>query len=75
MLTYITEVKNGEPDILEGCSKATLVIRSLEGQELHREKAPVSGWKHALLTGVQPEGVVYGADAYLGDMWIGSTEV
>lgn len=75
MLTYITDIKPDEPDILSPLKHYPLVIRSLEGTELHRQAAPKQGWTHDLLNIIQPEGVDEGADAYLDEHWIGSTEV
>jgi hypothetical protein len=75
MLTYITDIKEGEPDILTPLKRFPLVIRSLDGTKLHMQAAPEQGWTHEALTSVQPEGVNDGADAYLNAQWIGSTEV
>lgn len=74
-LTYITCLKAGEPDILTPLKHYPLVIRSLDGETLHTQAAPVQGWTHDTLTAVQPQGVNEGAEAYLNAHWIGSTEV
>ncbi|EGN7773916.1 hypothetical protein K2B15_004894 [Salmonella enterica subsp. enterica serovar Muenster] len=75
MLTYITDIKAGEPDILTPLKHYPLVIRSLDGAELHMQNAPEQGWTYDTLRAVQPEGVNDEADAYLNEHWIGSTEV
>jgi len=75
MLTYITDIKPGEPDILMPLKHYPLVIRSLDGAELHTQNAPFQGWTHDALNVIQPEGVEEGAEAYLNEHWIGSTEV
>ncbi|PXW47909.1 hypothetical protein DFO55_1451 [Grimontella sp. AG753] len=75
MLTYITDRKAGEPDILTPLKHYPLVIRSLDGEKLHMQAAPVQGWTHDTLTAVQPQRVNEGAEAYLNEHWIGSTEV
>ncbi|ELY3740488.1 hypothetical protein ACQUXI_004134 [Cronobacter turicensis] len=75
MLTYITDLKAGEPDILTPLKHYPLVILTLDGATLHMQAAPVQGWSHDALTAVQPDGVNDGAEAYLNAHWIGSTEV
>lgn len=80
MITYITDQRAGEPDILAGIEHCTLEIRDLagEGQTGHvllEVPAPQAGWTHESLNAVQPQEAKGGADAYLNDHWIGSTEV
>ena len=75
MLTYITDIIAGETDILTPLKHYPLMIHSLDGVKLHMQPAPEHGWTHDTLTAVQPEGVKFGADAYLNEHWIGSTEV
>ncbi|UGS48600.1 hypothetical protein JMT66_23265 (plasmid) [Kosakonia cowanii] len=74
-ITYITDQRPGEPDLIAGSEHATLEIRSLEGELLQSVAAPRMGWTHASLSAVQPQEAEEGADAYLGGSWIGSTEV
>lgn len=53
-------------------------IRSLTGTVLVTVPAPVSGWTHEQLLAVAMEHEAItgdGADGYLGDQWVGSTEV
>lgn len=75
MITYITDQRPGETDILSGMERDTLEIRSLEGAILLNVPAPRKGWTHQSLTAVQPDEAAEGAEAYLGGHWVGSTEV
>ncbi|EOR7868432.1 hypothetical protein FYL99_RS25905 [Escherichia coli] len=75
MLTYVTDIQEGETDILTPLKRFPLVIRALDGTKLHMQDAPDQGWTHEALAAVQPDGVNEGADAYLNAQWIGSTEV
>ncbi|MDU2731663.1 MULTISPECIES: hypothetical protein [Pantoea] len=72
---YITDQRADEPDILTPVKTGKLTICSLDGQIIHTQAAPENGWTHLLLCEVQPEGMESGADAWLDDVWIGSTEV
>lgn len=72
---YITDQRLGEPDILTPVKHSRLIIKSLEGHEIYSQEAPDDGWTHERLSKVQPEGMQYGADAYLENEWIGSTEI
>ncbi|PZT59943.1 hypothetical protein DNQ45_29205 [Escherichia coli] len=61
-VTYVTDQRPGEPDILTGNTLS----------------APEAGWTHESLNLVQPQEVQEGNDAfdaYLNGIWIGSTEV
>lgn len=73
---FITEQLKGEPCVLKGNTMKTLYIRSLSG-EILKEFNPTSPWTHESLINLDLEnipGIEYGADAYLGNEWIGSTE-
>lgn len=78
MITFITDQRSGEPDILSPNKSAPLRIFSLDGIELSCVAAPTGGWTHEDLLG-QARSLEHlaqnGADAYLGDAWVGSTEV
>ncbi|WP_318391015.1 hypothetical protein [Enterobacter sp.] len=74
MITYVTDQRPGEPDILTPHRFATLVIRDLQGAVLHTANAPENGWTHEMLCTVQPPEISEGAEAYLSEQWIGSTE-
>jgi len=75
MITYVTDQRTGEPDILTPLRFATLVIRDLQGATLNTVNAPENGWTHEILCVVQPPEIREGAEAYLNEQWIGSTEV
>ncbi|WP_293648914.1 hypothetical protein [Pantoea septica] len=72
---YITNQQPGEPDMLTPLKDNKLVIKTLEGTVIYSQDAPEKGWTHELLAEVQPQGMEYGAEAYLDNVWIGSTEV
>jgi hypothetical protein len=78
MLTFITDTGVSEPDILSPVAREALVINTLAGVELMVFPAPAQGWSHDQLMSVSTQhedAFVEGADAYLGTVWVGSTEV
>lgn len=75
MITYVTDQRTGETDILTPLRFATLVIRDLQGATLNTVNAPENGWTHETLCSIQPSGTGEGAEAFLNEHWIGSTEV
>lgn len=75
MITYITDQRPGEPDILTGIKSGVLEIRCLAGTVLLKIEAPEQGGTHASLSAVQPVETKEGAEARLCGQWIGSTEV
>lgn len=80
MIKFITDQQAEEPDILSPLRNENLIITDLEKKELSRI-SPVNGpWTHEKLEQVAQELydnriTRHGADAYLGDQWVGSTEV
>ncbi|EOT1437397.1 hypothetical protein ACNJ2K_003751 [Escherichia coli] len=77
-ITYVTDQRPGEPDILTGNTFADLEIRDSDGHLLLKVSAPEAGWTHESLNLVQPQEVQEwndAFDAYLNGIWIGSTEV
>ncbi|MFA0356895.1 hypothetical protein AB4525_08250 [Vibrio breoganii] len=79
-LTFITDAVNpNEPDLLAGNQHETLLIVSLEGQLLARYEPPTSGWSHERLcdlTDSFPQQWEFcGADALIGQCFVGSTEI
>lgn len=78
MICFITDIQEGEGDILRPVKHEPLVIRSLEGRLIERVAPPPAGWSHADLqkqaSRLDPK-TRMGADAYLGASWVGSTEV
>lgn len=77
-ITFITDRLPGEPEILAPIRHHSLRIQDLEGKVLANLPCPPGGWTHELLVG-QVETLSLdlreGADAYLGDDWVGGTEV
>lgn len=80
MITFITDQRSGEPDILAGNESKTLVVQDGNGNELLR-MGPVRPWSHEALCelsgqigGLVPT-IVCPVDAFLGDQWVGSSEV
>lgn len=78
MICFITDIREGEIDILTTSAKAEILrIESLEGCLIAEMKAPRSGWTHSALVAVAEKlkaDTKTGAEAYLGAMWVGSTE-
>jgi hypothetical protein len=79
MIKFITDICNKEPDILTPVKNNTLLIVSVDGQLLGRYEPPKGGWSHKRLCDLNAifpqEWLFCGADALLGEQWIGSTEV
>ncbi|AUI88858.1 hypothetical protein BS333_21020 (plasmid) [Vibrio azureus] len=80
MIRFITDIKSPqEPDILTPNRFNQLLIVSLEGQLLATYNAPMNGWTHDVLVRLSrlfPQQWGYcGADALLGDQFVGSTEI
>ncbi|MGF1884062.1 hypothetical protein [Vibrio splendidus] len=79
MMKFITDLQGDEPDILTPHKHKPLMIISLEGQSLRTYDAPSTGWTHDTLVQLSdfflPQWSVCGAEAWLGEQWIGSTEI
>ncbi|SIQ98406.1 hypothetical protein [Aquipseudomonas alcaligenes] len=79
MITLITDrCGETEPDILASVCSEAFEARSLAGELLLTRQAPDGGWTHSLLCDLAQEIehlTVEGADAYVGYVWVGSTEV
>jgi len=79
MITFVTDVLGQhEPEILKPVANEALVIRSLDGEVIYSTRAPVGGWTHPALMqlSAEIELITYrGAEAYIGDQWVGGTEV
>ncbi|CAB3740225.1 hypothetical protein LMG22037_06372 [Paraburkholderia phenoliruptrix] len=74
-------VRDGETDLLPGNEREPLFLRSLAGQVTLRID-PTTPWTHeSLVAAVESEAAKafasehFGADAYLGGLWVGSSEV
>lgn len=78
MITFITDVRPGETNILTSIRYSRLLVTSLEGEVLSSLPAPQQGWTTQTLN-AEAERLIpltrWGADAYLGHHWVGSTEV
>ena len=65
-----------EPDLLLGHELTALCIFDLDGVEQISYPPPLGGWSHSVLECMDYDSVSPdGWDAYLGDQWIGSSEV
>jgi len=74
-LTFITDHRNGEPDILTPVKDGELTLHSESGVFL-TVKAPKDGWTHDLLVKTYSKiKFVEPVDAKIADGWVGSTEV
>lgn len=74
-LTFITDVKNGEPDILKPIKEQELTLYSESGIIL-TVNAPKGGWTHDLLVQLYSHiKFVTEVNAKVAGVWIGSTEV
>lgn len=78
MICFVTDVWEGEPDILQAVRGESLQVYDLDGGLIGTIPAPADGWGHDALE-CQAERLALktrdGADAYLGSQWVGSTEV
>ena len=78
MINFITDVRGShEPDVLAPVAHRALELRGLDGAVLLAVPAP-GIWTHSSLVALAKEHAALtegGADAYLGDCWVGSTEV
>lgn len=79
MLKFVTDRRPGEPDILAGLEHENLIIKNIEGHPI-LILAASEPWTHESLTGLDLDQMLgetldFGASAYLGDTWIGSTEI
>jgi hypothetical protein len=78
MIQFITDTQPGEPDVLSKLQFKELRIQDLEGHTILNHPAPEEGWTHERLTLMAEklsEETVDGAEGYLGNEWVGSTEV
>lgn len=78
-MKFITDVVGTESEILnEVLAASTLKIVAIDGNNevLFTCPAPDGGWTHQSLSTLDiPLQRLEAADAYLGDEWVGSTEV
>lgn len=68
-----------EPDLLIGNEAVKLFIKDLSGDALAEYSAPVDGWTHdkleALVRDTFFAAYPDGWDAFLGECWVGSSEI
>lgn len=66
-----------EPDLLIGNASKGFIAKDMDGQIVVYMEAPEGGWTHDLLERLEVPSVIYqnGCDFFLGDAWIGSSEV
>lgn len=78
MIQFVTDQKPGEIDILGSHNDKDLLVTDLDGQRIECFPAPANGWTHAYLETIA-KGLAHltanGANAFLGEHWVGSTEV
>lgn len=77
-MKFITDTRPGEMEILtpDNALKTLRIVHGDHGQLLFMSEAPQDGWTHEKLCALElPLGDLLWADAYLGDEWVGSTEV
>lgn len=72
-IRFITDQRAGEPDILQGVRHEALTVRDLDGGVAYHQLAPAQGWTHDALCSLEIP--AWCADAYLGEVWVGSTEI
>lgn len=78
MIKFVTDVRPGEKEFPPETFSKPLKVVDLDGKELETRQQPDGGWSHdKLLEVAQVLGGITtnGADAFLGDVWVGSTEV
>ena len=79
MIKFITDIQGNEPDILTPHKHKHLLIMSIEGQYLNSYEPSEAGWTHDSLSKLveffPSEWNTCGADALLGDQFVGTTEI
>lgn len=77
MIHFITDQRANESELAFDKDEA-LSLRDLEGRVIATVVAPRSGWSTAALRQAAATAVVgdlCGIEAFVGDQWVGSTEV
>jgi hypothetical protein len=78
MITFVSDVRPGETAFASAIFHEALHIADLDGHTIAIVQAPLNGWTHQKLVAIAEEmhvRTLEGADAKLGDIWVGSTEV
>lgn len=65
----------GESDLLSGFESEALRIVDDTGQQVALIPAPAVGWSHDSLEAAAQPQTGHAWDAYLGNQWVGSSEV
>ncbi|MFN1149603.1 hypothetical protein ACJ0RR_002666 [Serratia liquefaciens] len=69
-------ISDKEPDLLIGNENYPLKVQDLAGKVLTSISPDDTGWTHAQLLAIDIDSMApEGWDAYLGDEWIGSSEI
>ena len=77
MIYLVTDRRPGEPEIPTFAFRQPLRITALDGAPIANIQPPIDGWTHERLqqhVERLAQATRAGADAWLGDRWIGSTE-
>ncbi len=79
MIHFVTDICDGEPDILGPVHSESLTVKTLDGELIECVPSPSGGWTHLSLE-IEAEMLAQktdssGANAFLGPSWVGSTEV
>lgn len=80
MLTFVTDQRPGEPCIIKGNALSPLQLKSLDDMVL-AVLLPEEPWTHERLASLPMEIILGkevllgGVNAFLGDQWVGGTEV
>jgi hypothetical protein len=64
-----------EPDILTPFAHHTLTVLDADQNLVFEMPAPKSGWSQRMLESVTAHLFLPESDAFLGDTWVGSTEI
>lgn len=78
MLCFVTDCRPGESDILDAVRMEPLKLADLQGRLIASHVAPAGGWTHEALQRVAAaleSQCAAGAEAYIGEQWVGGTEV
>jgi len=75
-ICFIVEKENpSEPDILPPVARLTLTVLNAVQDLVFEMPAPESGWSQQLLESVTAQLTLPELDAFLGNEWVGSTEI
>ena len=75
MITFITDLRSDEIEILRPIFKLPLLIKTLSGAVLDTVDAPCCGWSHNALEQYAMANPTQTGDAFIGVTWVGSSEV